>query len=221
MAKRASFLVVLLCVAIAGAVLPAPVAASRKLSRGMASFAIRAWCIPKTESVLEEHEGRHSCVYNLTNGDRAVGVGYNLDDDKETRRSEMSTVLADYDKVYDGNDCLNTVQISALLALDTRRALDRAASSVKSLDEQCCPVMAVFGDIQHSAEGRDAFEGNGFEDFIEAVSAKEWEKAGEKLEETRWCKERKERCRSDKSIILEGCPTSRPNVISMVTTVDA
>jgi hypothetical protein len=69
--------------------------------------------------------------------------------------------------------------------------------------------------------GRDAFEGNGFEDFIEAVSAKEWEKAGEKLEETRWCKERKERCRSDKSIILEGCPTSRPNVISMVTTVDA
>jgi hypothetical protein len=100
MAKRASFLVVLLCVAIAGAVLPAPVAASRKLSRGMASFAIRAWCIPKTESVLEEHEGRHSCVYNLTNGDRAVGVGYNLDDDKETRRSEMSTVLADYDKVY-------------------------------------------------------------------------------------------------------------------------
>lgn len=56
--------------------------------------------------------------------------------------------------MYDGNDCLNTVQISALLALDTRRALDRAASSVKSLDEQCCPVMAVFGDIQHSAEGR-------------------------------------------------------------------
>lgn len=99
MAKRAAFLVVLLCVAIAGAVLPAPVAASRKLSRGMASFAIRAWCIPKTESILEEHEGRHSCVYNLTNGDRAVGVGYNLDDDKETRRSEMSTVLADYDKV--------------------------------------------------------------------------------------------------------------------------
>lgn len=69
--------------------------------------------------------------------------------------------------------------------------------------------------------GRDAFEGNGFEDFIEAVSAKEWEKAGEKLEETRWCQERKERCRSDKSIILEGCPTSRPNVISLVTTASA
>lgn len=54
-------------------------------------------------------------------------------------------------QVYRGEVCLNTVQISALLALDTRRALDRAAKSVKALDEQCCAVMAVFGDIQHSA----------------------------------------------------------------------
>jgi hypothetical protein len=50
-----------------------------------------------------------------------------------------------------GLQCLNTVQISALLALDTRRALDRAAKSVKTLDAQCCSVMAVFGDIQHSS----------------------------------------------------------------------
>lgn len=52
--------------------------------------------------------------------------------------------------MYKGEACLNTVQISALLAIDTRRALDRAANSVKSLDEQCCDVMAVFGDIEHS-----------------------------------------------------------------------
>ena len=55
-----------------------------------------------------------------------------------------------YLQVYKGLHCLNSVQISALLALDTRRALDRAAKSVKALDEQCCSVMAVFGDIQHS-----------------------------------------------------------------------
>jgi hypothetical protein len=53
-------------------------------------------------------------------------------------------------QVYQGKACLNTIQISALLALDTRRALDRASTSVKSLDEQCCDVQAVFGDIQHS-----------------------------------------------------------------------
>jgi hypothetical protein len=52
--------------------------------------------------------------------------------------------------VYKGEDCLNSVQISALLTVDTKRALDRAANSVASLDDQCCEVMAVFGDIQHS-----------------------------------------------------------------------
>lgn len=78
----------------------APAMAGRKLSRGLVvSFAIRAWCIPKTESLLLEHDARHECVYNLSNGDRAVGVRYNLDDDSDNRRSELATVLADYDKV--------------------------------------------------------------------------------------------------------------------------
>ena len=78
-----------------------PALGARKLSKGgvAISFAIRAWCIPRTESLLLEHEDRHECVYSLDNGDRAVGVGYDLDDEKETRRTELSTVLADYDKV--------------------------------------------------------------------------------------------------------------------------
>lgn len=191
-----------------------PVTAGR--AKRVLSFAIRAMCIPRTESLLLEHDARRECAYDLCNGDRAVGVRYNLDDDIETRRSELSTVLADYEKVYKGEDCLNTVQISALLALDTRRALDRAAKSVKALDEQCCSVMAVFGDIQHSA-GKDAFEGNSFEDFIEAVIAKEWHKAGYKLNGTRWCSYNKERCESDTAIILEGCGKMNPATITQVT----
>lgn len=212
MARVACLLAVLICLSM---VVPTPATSPRKLSKGMVSFAIRAWCIPTTESLLEEHEGRHSCVYKLHNGDKAVGVGYNLDDDVETRRSEIATVLADYDKVRDGKSCLNNVQISALLALDARRALDRAANDVKSLDDQCCPIMSVFGDIQHSSGGKNAFEGNGFEDFIEAVSAKNWHKAGKELESTKWCKDNRERCRSDRTIIQEGCSNS--NVLSMIT----
>lgn len=183
----------------------------------LVSFAIRAWCIPRTESLLLEHDARHECAYDLLNGERGVGVGYNLDDDPETRRSELATVLADYDKVYRGEVCLNTVQISALLALDTRRALDRAAKSVKALDEQCCAVMAVFGDIQHSA-GKHAFENNSFEEFIEAVSAKEWHKAGEELLQAQWCSENKERCLDDKTIIVEGCGKLEPASITAATT---
>jgi hypothetical protein len=190
-------------------VLCAGVAASRKMGRGrgVVARAAGALCIPTTESLLLEHDKRHECVYELPNGDKAVGVGYNLDDDKDTRRSELSTVLADYDQVYQGKACLNTIQISALLALDTRRALDRASTSVKSLDEQCCDVQAVFGDIQHSG-GKDVYEQNGFEDFIEAVSAKKWKKAVDTLEGTRWCHDNKDRCRDNKGIISKGCDDS-------------
>lgn len=212
MVRAESLTAVLLCCLLLCNFVPTPAVASRRLIRGAVSFAIRAWCIPRTESLLLEYEQKHECTYNLTNGDRAAGVGYNLDDDVETRRSELSTVLADYDKVYRGESCLNAVQISALLALDTRRALDRAAASVKSLDEQCCAVMAVFGDIQHSA-GKDAFEGSDFKDFIEAMSAKKWMKAAENLKKTSWCKANKERCMSDKAIIKEGCGEAGADVV--------
>ncbi|CAK9866040.1 unnamed protein product [Sphagnum jensenii] len=184
-----------------------------------AAMSIRAVCIPKTQSLLEKHEGRHECAYNKSDGSRAVGVGYNLDDDPDTRRSEISGVLANYDKVYKGEECLNNFQISALLALDAKRVLDRAANSVASLDDLCCSVMAVFGDIQHSA-GSEVFESSEFEEFVGAVSAKKWEKAAKKLKETKWCQKHKHRCEDDRDIIREGCDGSDESIaatISMIT----
>jgi len=65
--------------------------------------------------------------------------------------------------------------------------------------------------------GKDAFEGNSFEDFIEAVSAKEWRKAGERLGGTHWCRDNKERCESDKAIILEGCGKMNPAIFTQFT----
>ena len=62
--------------------------------------------------------------------------------------------------------------------------------------------------ISYFFAGKDAFEGNGFEDFIEAVSAKKWKKAADKLEKTRWCNDNKDRCRDDKGIISKGCDSS-------------
>lgn len=50
-----------------------------------------------------------------------IGVNYNLEDDRSARKSELKTVLADYEKVLKGEQCLNDVQISALLLADTKR----------------------------------------------------------------------------------------------------
>jgi len=89
--------VIVVAVLVLAVMATSPVTAGR--AKRVLSFAIRAWCIPKTESLLLEHDARRECAYDLRNGDRAVGVRYNLDDDIETRRSELSTVLADYEKV--------------------------------------------------------------------------------------------------------------------------
>ena len=89
---------VMLC-AMAVLVMSSSVVESRTLIDNVKTLAIRVLCVPTTESLLLEHDGRHECAYELPNGNKAVGVAYNLDDDKDTRRSELSTVLADYDKV--------------------------------------------------------------------------------------------------------------------------
>lgn len=76
-----------------------------KLKARSGTLQIRAWCIPATAQVLEDHEGRHKCVYHCgeveDKRDRCIGVGYRLDDDQETRRKELGTLLADFDKVLD------------------------------------------------------------------------------------------------------------------------
>lgn len=44
-----------------------------------------------------------------------------------------------------------------------------------------------------------------FDDFIEVVSVKKWEKGVELLDRIRWCNDNKDRCDDDKKIIFEGC----------------
>ncbi|KAG6547784.1 hypothetical protein Mapa_010597 [Marchantia paleacea] len=171
------------------------------------SVGLRLWCIPDVSQVLEDHEGRHKCAYNHTKGYRAVGVAYNLDDDVDQRKSELSTLLADYDKVYKGENCLNNLQITALLAVDAQRALDRAAENVKPLDDFCCSVQAVFADVQHSVGSVDKFPNDDLENFIEKAALKEYKSAAHALENTQWCsaEENKRRCDDNLELVEQGC----------------
>ncbi|BBN11209.1 hypothetical protein MPTK1_5g10000 [Marchantia polymorpha subsp. ruderalis] len=168
---------------------------------------LRLLCIPDVSQILEDHEGRHKCAYDHTSGYRAVGVAYNLDDDVDQRKSELSTLLADYEKVYKGEDCLNNLQITALLALDAQRALDRAAENVKPLDDFCCSVQAVFADVQHSVGSADKFPNDDLETFIEKAALKEYKSAAHALERTQWCsaEENKRRCDDNLEVLSQGC----------------
>jgi hypothetical protein len=72
---------------------------------------------------------------------RGVGLAYDLDQGSVAdRKSELSKVFADYDAVYNGEECLNNIQITALLTISVKRALDEAAECVKALDNFSCDI---------------------------------------------------------------------------------
>ncbi|KAL3678739.1 hypothetical protein R1sor_021695 [Riccia sorocarpa] len=174
-------------------------------------FRGRGWtgvlCVAEVSDYLEKHEGRHDCAYDHPNGFRAVGVGYNLDDDVETRKSELSATFADYEKVYKGDKCLNNLQISGLLLLDSKRALDRASESVKPLNDFCCSVQAVFADIQHASGAAKDFPERDLRKVIEKAALQEYKGAARELEKTQFCStsENKNRCDDHYDRFEQGC----------------
>jgi hypothetical protein len=64
----------------------------------------------------------------------------------------------------------------------------------------------------HCGAGSEDFESSQFEEFVEAVSAKKWEKAVKKLKETKWCQKHKHRCEDDADIIRQGCDGSDESI---------
>lgn len=69
------------------------------MCKGVVFFVICVFCIFMIELLFMKYDGKYLCVYNLINGDRVVGVVYNLDDDVEFCWFEFIVVFVDYDKV--------------------------------------------------------------------------------------------------------------------------
>ncbi|GJP73670.1 hypothetical protein CLOP_g4365, partial [Closterium sp. NIES-67] len=160
-------------------------------------------CVPATTTVMERSEGRSRCAYDSRLGFRAIGVGYNLDDKSDERMREIATILADYEKLYRGEACLNDLQINTLLALDARRYLLRAGESVKTLDNFCCNVQAVFADVAFThAKTR---LGAQFDQTIQKASSFQWREAAEELRQSKWCRKNEAACKVDAQQLEEGC----------------
>lgn len=141
-------------------------------------------------------------MYENEHGDKAIGVNYDLEDDRSTRKSELRTVLADYEKVLKGEQCLNDVQISALLLADTKRKLDEVAETVHKLDDLCCDIQAVLADLDWSMGQK----GLGDSDtFLKEIENGNWEDAATALRATIWCVSHKDRCDADVAKVEKGC----------------
>lgn len=99
MVKVMRLVVVVLCVIVLCVFMVVLVVVSRKMSGEMVFVVICVFCIFMMELLLMVYEGRYECVYSLINGYKVVGVGYDLDDDKDIWCFEFSIVFVDYDKV--------------------------------------------------------------------------------------------------------------------------
>eukprot|EP00850_Spirogloea_muscicola_P016113 SM000128S26246 [mRNA] locus=s128:390531:391396:+ [translate_table: standard] len=148
---------------------------------------------------LQDREGRHYCAYNSSQGYRAIGAGYALDRDVEERKRELSGV-------YEGKECLNDLQINALLALDARRYLNYAYKAAHALDDWCCEVQAVFAELAFAA-GDALEEDKDFKEVIEKASSRKWEAAADVLKDTAWCEENEKRTRNFWSRAATASPT--------------
>ncbi|KAL2607756.1 hypothetical protein R1flu_026329 [Riccia fluitans] len=211
--SRANFSLVVL-VALSAVLFSAPLIAARGRTRLRDERDVR--CVGSVGELLQQHEGRQRWAYDHRGGFRAIGAGYNLDDNVDERRKELQEALSlDYDKVYKGEIGLDELQISELLILDSLRALKRTEQNIERVKDFCCSLRAVFADIQHTAGSADRFPREDVHKVIEKVASEDFKSAADELERTKWCSEgrNKGRCRDNLDVVERGCPHKREGYV--------
>ncbi|KAL2607757.1 hypothetical protein R1flu_026330 [Riccia fluitans] len=212
MAQFSVQLVVL--VALSAVMFSAPVISARYHNLRQSSFNYRGsekvMCLGSVAELLSQHEGRQHTAYDHKGGFRAIGCGYNLDENQDQRRKELEAIGLEFDKVYNGEMRLNSMQITELLMLDAMRALNRVGENIRRLDNFCCSMKAVFADIQHTAGSTEKFPRDDINEVIERVANEDYRKAADELERTEWCSKSHHRMRCDHNLdVLErGCESS-------------
>ncbi len=142
------------------------------------------------------NEGYLTCVYKDSMGIPTIGVGFNLK--KLGARSGIESVGADYDKVLNGNQCLNDGQIRTLFNKDMDSAVGCAEGFVSGI-----------GDTPESAVADMAFNMgcatlHTFTTFRSLLKEKKFSEAAQDMRTTAWCGQVHSRCDRDVSCIEKG-----------------
>jgi len=149
-------------------------------------------------SLIENHEGKKSCVYTDTQGHPTVGIGYNLD--SSGARSAIAAVGANYDKVRAGTECLTNSQIMSLFEPSYQSAVNGAARVVSSFSSLCCNVQDVMTDMTYNLGSLSSFN-----TFVSLINKGEWASAASDGRGTLWCSQVGNRCSDDMARIAKGC----------------
>ncbi len=152
---------------------------------------------------LTFNEGLRSKRYYDSRGFPTIGIGFNLA--RAGARAAIEAVGADFDRIKSGQDSLSQGQIAALLASDTRTAIEAARSLFPGFDNYESARQLVLADLAFNlGEAKLA----NFKRFISAVKASDWDEAAAALRSSRWFAEVGKRAIRNVKAIRTGIPPS-------------
>lgn len=171
---------------VAAAIVPAvaiePIVDTAAARRELASKASR-W--------VARWEGRRHRAYTDLRGNRAVGIGSNLDNGDG--RARLAAVRADFDAVRGGDSALTDRQIDRLFAMDLERALASAERLVPDLYEHPLAVRLLVLDLVYTA-GPTGF--SRFSATRVALSTRDYATLVTSLPRTRWYRQTGQRAKA-------------------------
>ena len=131
-------------------------------------------------SQIEAHEGREPSAYLDSRGFATIGVGFNLK--RPDARTLISQIGADYNSIMSGRQSLTDEQIDQLLDITLEEAIQIASQYIPDLESHPYQVQSVIIDMSFNLGPKI----NNFKTLQQAVLARDYQRAAERMTKTRW-----------------------------------
>jgi len=133
---------------------------------------------------IARHEGSRNRAYNDTEGNRTVGVGFNMD--RPSARQAIEAVGADFDAVYRGTQALTDAQIESLLQEDIATAIDDASGFLPNMQAHPAPVQEAVVNMAFNLGGPRL---NQFNQTRRALQNFDYNAAANEMLDSRWARQ--------------------------------
>lgn len=157
---------------------PSPVVARREL-------------VDEAMEMIEYFEGRRQTAYTDSQGNRTIGVGFNLN--RQGAAADLARVLpgVSRDALASRRARLSDPQIDALLRHDTLRAIDNARRQIGNFDSLPRDVQLVLVDLCYNLGGLAKWR-----DLRDAVERRDFTAAASEMKDSRWYSQTGKRARA-------------------------
>src|SRR5205085_2052928 len=133
------------------------------------------------ENYITFNEGYRTHVYNDSEGNPTIGIGFNLN--RSGARAAIEGVGANYDNVRNGSQELNYTQIDTLFQADVNSAIEIARDTFSDVDNFTDGRKTVATDLAFSMGAATL---GGFVHFIAAANSGDWSTAADELQDSEW-----------------------------------